>query len=282
MREFRTSGSVGASGSNPRGDPTLFLGAAAGSEGPQGVRGEGEIGRHRGVFEVTVVGGEQIELVILRAQMVNPLAVDHHPQLKSPDRQLKPGLEAIDISSDRRPARLGGDQRFHPGPLTEGHFDRVEATQAGEQLEQILLEKGRVHAEFQRQRAPQARANLADQFAYEALRTLAVVDVAGAVLEPEDLAGLRQVGEQRVVTGVLGVMRVKAACSPSHFTTGTDDGAVEVDSQTPKTEFCDLLIEQFAVEAHQRAQRSLGKLLEPVDHRAVAGNTRQTAEPSEQ
>src|SRR6202171_1719517 len=172
--------------------------------------------------------------------MVNSLAVNYDPQLKSPDRQLKLGLEAIDISSDRRPARLGGDQRFHPGPLTEGHFDRVGATPAGEQLEEILLEKGRVHAEFQRQRAPQARANLADQFAYEALRALGVVDVAGAVLEPEDLAGLRQVGEQRVVTGVLGVMRVKAACSPSHFTTGTDD--------------------QFAVEAHQRAQRSLRKL----------------------
>src|ERR1700692_2462899 len=136
--------------------------------------------------------------------MVNSLAVDHHPQLKSPDRQLKPGLEAIDISSARGPARLGGDQRSHPGPLTEGHFDRVEATQAGEQLEQILLEKRRVHAEFQRQRAPLARANLADQFAYEALRTLAVVDVAGAVLEPEDLAGLRQVGEQRVVINSTG------------------------------------------------------------------------------
>jgi hypothetical protein len=38
----------------------------------------------------------------------------------------------------------------------------VEATQAGEQLEEILLEKGRVHAEFQRQRTSQARANLAD------------------------------------------------------------------------------------------------------------------------
>src|ERR1700737_2669667 len=136
--------------------------------------------------------------------MVNSLAVNYDPPLKSPERQLKLDLDAIDTSSHRRPARLGGDQRFHPGPLTEGHFDRVGATQAGEQLEQILLEKGRVHAEFQRQRAPQARANLADQFAYEALRTLAVVDVAGAGLEPEDLGGLRQVGEQRVVTGVLG------------------------------------------------------------------------------
>src|SRR6202158_4740406 len=123
--------------------------------------------------------------------MVNSLAVNYDPQLKSPDRQLKLGLEAIDISSDRRPARLGGDQRFHPGPLTEGHFDRVEATPAGEQLEQNLLEKGRVHAEFQRQRTPQARANLADQFAHEALRALGVVDVARTVLEPQDLPGLR-------------------------------------------------------------------------------------------
>src|SRR4030088_2823299 len=109
--------------------------------------------------------------------MVNSLAVDHHPQLKSPDRQLKPGLEAIDISSDRRPAGLGGDQRFHPDPLTEGHFDRVEATQAGEQLEQILLEKGRVHAESQRRRAPPCPGNLALQFASEARRSLAVVSV---------------------------------------------------------------------------------------------------------
>ena len=111
----------------------------------------------------------------------------------------------------------------------------------------MLLEKGRVHAEFQRQRAPQVRANLADQFAHEALRALGVVDVAGAVLEPQDLPGLRQVGKQRVVTGVLGMMRVKAPCGPAHFTTGTDDGAVEVDRQTPQRELLNLLIEQFAV-----------------------------------
>src|SRR5208282_621997 len=232
--------------------------------------------------EVTVIGGEQVELVILRALMMNPFAINHDPQLQSPDRQLKPGLEAIDIASDRRPPRLCGDQGFHPGPPTQGYFDRVEAPQAVEQLEQILLEKGRVHAEFQRQRAPQARANFADQFAHEALRALGVVNVAGTVLEPEDLSGLCQVGEQWVVTGVLGMMRVKTACGPGHFTTGTDDGAVKVDRQTPQFELLDLLIEQFAVDPRQRAQRGLSKLFEPVDHRAVGGNAGETAEPSEQ
>jgi len=176
---------------------------------------------------------------------------------------------------------LGGDQGFHPGPPAQGYFDRIEATQAGEQLEQILLEKGRVHAKFQRQRAPQAGAQLADQFAHEALRALGVVDVARAVLEPQDLPSLRQMGQQRVVTGILGVMRVEAAHRPSDLTAGANHGAVQVDRQTPQPELLDLLIEQFAVEAHQRAQRSLRKLLEPVDHRAVAGNAGQAAEARE-
>src|SRR5215469_1509774 len=59
---------------------SLFLGAATSSEVPQGLRGKGEIGRHRGVFEVTVVGRKQVELVIFRAQMMDPLAVNHHRQ----------------------------------------------------------------------------------------------------------------------------------------------------------------------------------------------------------
>lgn len=65
---------------------SFFLRAAAGSEKPQGARGEDEISRHRRVFEVTVVGGEEIELVILGARMVHALAIDHDPQRQAPRR----------------------------------------------------------------------------------------------------------------------------------------------------------------------------------------------------
>jgi hypothetical protein len=108
------------------------------------------------------------------------------------------------------------------------------------------------------------------------------VDVAGTILEPQDLSGLGQVGEQRIVTGDLAVMGVKAARRPSHFSAGADHGAIQVDSQSGELQFLDLLIEQLAVEPHQRVQRALSKLLEPVDHRTVAGNTRQSAQPREQ
>ena len=77
-------------------------------------------------------------------------------------------------------------------------------------------------------------------------------------------------------------MGVEAAEGPADFGAGADHGAVDVDRQSPQPELLDLLIEQFVVKPHQRAQRALGKLLEPVDHRAVAGNAGQSAEPREQ
>src|SRR5229473_994460 len=84
----------------------LLLRPAAGAEVPQRLRREREIGGDGGVLEVAVVGRKQIELVILGALVMNPLAV--------------------------------------------GHLDGVEAASPSEQLEQILLEKCRVHAEFER------------------------------------------------------------------------------------------------------------------------------------
>jgi hypothetical protein len=88
--------------------------------------------------------------------MMHSFAVDHDSQLKSPGRQCQPSLEAVDLGGDRAPARLGRDQSFDSGPLAEGDLDRIEAALAGEQLEEILLKKGCVHAEFQRQRTPKA------------------------------------------------------------------------------------------------------------------------------
>jgi hypothetical protein len=118
---------------------SLFLGTAASGEVPEGAWAESEIGRHRGVFEITVVGGEQVGLVILGALMMHPFAVGHHTQLKSLSRQREPGFAAVDIGSNRAAARPGGDQGFDLGPLTAGDFDRVTAALANEQLEEISI-----------------------------------------------------------------------------------------------------------------------------------------------
>ena len=69
------------------------------------------------------------------------------------------------------------------------------------------------------------------------------MDVAGTVLEPEDLSGLSQMGEQWIVTGRLAVMGVKAARGPGHFSASADHGAVKIDRQSGKLQLLDLLIE---------------------------------------
>jgi hypothetical protein len=145
-----------------------------------------------------------------------------------------------------------------------------------------LLKEGRIHAEFQCQRAPEALAQFRDQLAHKNLGTLGVVDVAGTIVEPQDLSGLGQVGEQRVVTGNLPVMGVKAARRPRHFSAGANYRTLKVDSQSGQLQLLDLLIEQFAVEPRQRAQRSLGKLLKPVDYCAITRHAGQPAQPREQ
>ena len=145
-----------------------------------------------------------------------------------------------------------------------------------------MLEKCGVHAEFERQRAPQAPADLIDQLAHEGLGALAVMDVAGTVFEPQDLPGLREVRKQRVVARVLGVMGIEATHGPRDLAAGADHGAVDVDRQSAQIELLNLLIEQLTVDPHQCAQRGLSELLEPVDDRAIAGNAGETTEPREQ
>src|SRR2546428_11686987 len=90
----------------------LLLRSAAGAEVPQRLRREREIGGDGGVLEVAVVGRKQIELVILRALVMNPLAVDHHPQIEVPRLQLESGLGTADLGVDPGPPLLGRG----PGP----------------------------------------------------------------------------------------------------------------------------------------------------------------------
>ena len=111
-----------------------------------------------------------------------------------------------------------------------------------------------MHAELERLRATPAPADLFDQFAHEGFGALAVVDVAGAVLEPKNLTGLREMSEQRVIARVLGVMGVEAAHGPPDLAAGADHRAVDVNRQSAQSELLNLLIEQFTVDPRQRTQ----------------------------
>jgi hypothetical protein len=80
------------------------------------------------------------------------------------------------------------------------------------------------------------------------------VAIAGAVLEPKNLPGLREVSEQRVVARVLGVMGIEAAHGPRELAAAADHSAVDVHRQSSQIELLNLLIEQFTVDPRQRTK----------------------------
>ncbi len=121
------------------------------------------------------------------------------------------------------------------------------------------MEKRRIHAEFQDHRAAKPRAQLIDQLAHEGLRSLGVVDVARAVLKPQNLPGLGHVRQERIVTGILGMMRVETVHRPSNLVASSDYRAININRQPPQTQLLDLVVEQLTIDPHQcRTQASLG------------------------
>src|ERR1700685_4566128 len=86
----------------------LLLCPAAGHEVPQSAWSQFKVSGYCRVLEMTVIGGEQVELVIAPALVPNPLTKDHDPQLQLPHFQLKLDLETGDLRLHRRPLLLRG------------------------------------------------------------------------------------------------------------------------------------------------------------------------------
>ena len=145
------------------------------------------------------------------------------------DHQL--GRVAGDARGHRLPVAARGGDRLEREPTPIANLDRIATLAGGEQLENPALEEGRVHAELQYDASPEPAAQVLDELAQERDGLLGVVHVARAVLQPEDVAGLGHVGDQRVVARVLPVMGVEPAERPANRGSGADDRAIDVNRQ---------------------------------------------------
>jgi hypothetical protein len=85
---------------------------------------------------------------------------------------------------------------------------------------------------------------------------LGIVDIARAVLQPEDVAGLRDVGQERVVAGIFPMMRVEAAEGPVDGGPGPDHRAVHVDRDPGQVQAGEGLGHEITVERHEGARVS--------------------------
>ena len=202
-------------------------------EEPQVPAVQGLVGDDGGVLVMTVLGVEQVELEVLPCEVVDLLAVEDDAQRPSPGLQVELLLEAVDSGLDTSPSSALLDEPFQADPGIEGNADGVFGPSCFQPGNHVPPKERTVHAEFQPVASAKAPVNLLQQLSQEAEGSLAVMDVAGAVLRANDLSGLRLVGGDRIVAGDLSVMRVEAATRPAHLLPGRDDRTVDVESQSP-------------------------------------------------
>src|SRR6266436_5311085 len=260
----------------------LLLRAAAADEGVEGRQVQRQIRGDGAVLEMAIVGGEEIELEVLGALVGHVLAVDHHPQGEVPLWDGQVVEEAGDVRGHGEPALALGGELLQGQPVPVPDLDGIGTAPGGQQTKHGALAEGGVHAELQRQAAAERGPQAVDHFPQEGDALLGIVHVAGPVLYPQDVPRLGDVGQQRVVAGILAVMGIEAAEGPAHGGARAHDRAIEVDRQARQGQAPDRVDDEVVVELDQWAQGALAELPEPVADGAGGRDAGQPAEARDQ
>src|SRR2546427_8055025 len=128
------------------------------------------------------------------------------------------------------------------------------------------------------ERVAEPSAHTVDHRAEERRRLLGIVDVAGPVLEPQDVPGLRHVGQERVVTGILAGVGIEAAKGPADRGPGADDGAIDVEREARQLQTRQGIEHDLRVESKERPERGVNEPAPPIGDGA---RRRQPGEPTE-
>ena len=104
------------------------------------------------------------------------------------------------------------------------------------------------------------------------------MDIPGAILHAEDVAGLGEMGRDQKVTRDLAMMGVITPECPLHRQPGGDDRAVDIDREPGQVQGPQGLTEELGLEVPQRILHGNGALAKPARERAIGGQYREAAE----
>ena len=96
------------------------------------------------------------------------------------------------------------------------------------------------------------------------------------------MARLSQMGEQRIVAGILAMVRVEAPERPGDRGAGPHDRAIDVDGQPRQLQPSDGVGDELVVELDQRSQGRGRELPQPIAHRASRRDPGQPTEAGDQ
>ena len=251
-----------------------FLGAATMVEGHDMPRREGLVGDHDLELIVVGVGDEKIELNRPLAADGLEGADDEHAKPAAPVLGLPTGLEVGDLGVEAPPegARLDGLLQLRKA--FEGHRDRELHAELVQGRNDVVAEKGAVHPHLDVY-ARQCRADFVDAGEDELASTVGIVNVAGTEEEVEDLAGLGDGTEERVVASLAFLLGIEAYRRALGATVGAQYRAIEVEGDAAQAETGEALQDEATQQMPQLLDHGAG---DPAQDATDGGDMRKALE----
>lgn len=283
-----TIGPVAASGNGIESKLTFedtdysFVFSTASHGVPYMSRGPVEVGGDGTVLIIAVVGVEEIKLVVFGRTMEHAFSVNHNPQGHTPAMDGQSDLEAAHSCGKTLPSATGLDDGGEIEPSPKRHFDAIASTATVEQTDDRTQEKGPIHAEIQVVPVMSGFVYLPEDLSQEGDRGLAIMDIAGAILHPEDLAGLGQMSSDGIVTGDLAVMRIETPkCSLCGIPRG-DDRSIDIDGERAKRDRLDHPSDHLGIDLLEPSNRCIREVSKPTAECTQARYPRKPTESLEE
>ena len=257
----------------------FFMLTAAGHEVPDAARRPSEIGGDGAVFVVTVVGIEEIELVVFTRAMKDTFSIDDDPERHAPLLDRQSDLEAPHSRGEAFPSAAALDDRGEIEPSPERHLDAISCVAGGQQANDRRKEKSPVHAEIQAVSPPAGFLDLPEEVSQERERGLAIVNITGAILHPQHLTGLGEVSGDGVVAGNFAVMGIVAPECSFDGHAGGYDRSIDIDGESAKREHVDRPGNDLCIDRLETSDRYAFEMPEPAAEGAQARQPGQPTEP---
>lgn len=159
-------------------------------------------------------------------------------------------LEVAGLGVDSPPPAPRFDALLQRRQTLEGHGDGEFDTFLDQHRDERVAEESPVHPDLDRG-SRQGVANLAQASLDEILRAVGIMDVAGSVVKVEDLSGLGDGAEERIVAPLALLAAVEADGCSLGPAAGPEDRSVEVEGDSTELESRQALTHEIPAELAQ-------------------------------
>jgi len=256
----------------------LFLCAAASHEFPEKLRPNVAICGNGRIFKMTVGGIKEVKLVIFSAPERDSFAINHDTLHPVPAGNIQLGLEIAEFAGDMVPSFSFANDWDDPQPFHERHLDGVKRPSSLKEREHVFPEEGAVHSEFKGKTTGKSRIQISDQISHELSGPGRVMNVAGSIFNSQNMPGLCQMSDDRIVGMMLSLMRIESPKTPGNRGAGCQNGTVDVDRESAKFFSFNRLRNNLAVDLDERLYRLHGESFEPARKASLIGQMYQAAE----